>query len=701
MQDSTINLPGADKKIFRGFSLGQEVSNHVRKLIDSDPTDPASFVAVKRSSGQITLARVEHPFPTTPPGYLRVTVSLDGAWKNVPLELVWAIENNITCPVRVGAPPPADLYVAPSQQTRFLTREVILEARTAGLWVVAVVGGEIVLDMKCAGEIFRVECSLRPVEQIDYAMSYRWQGIAGGELKKGDSPVGFVHTVREVPNTFWVDYINHLDDKELIPYVIQNMGEVYCKTKVWPQYLLEIGDPPLKMNTSSDEFPLNMWQSDKVSRLSVIHGICMMRAASRGWMWQELAFSKRPDKFPSLFGMLLYYLVVLGSDMFRHTIEGLDCSLSTQDPSGSASLPTANSLKDFLFSTLRAWHDLSGVSSSRVQTEMMSFIRDEKFLPAELDSISRALEEARKTLLENPASMVRSALANMSNLNITKTEDLYHASFGVILSKVGLSRASPEEQRAWIAAAAQASSSPSFPLQYSIAQLTPCPVSNLFDDALAWAVKKSPASDHHSGQFVLFNRDGAAYLADSIPFYKSHGNFLKAERARCLQLLMFQPRIAIAAHSYTVQGAVVRLSGATLMGPMQTSFWGGAAERGQVLENLRPLSGVQLSLDALMTRPRLKSMSDIRAWTSWEGGLYLSFRRSPSSSFNPISGWSHEADLISPGFPFEMKDGEFVKINVRDHFSLATQPCHFTISASGSGFPSVSSPPPPATVPSL
>ena len=540
--------------------------------------------------------------------------------------------------------------------------------------MVAVLGGEILLEMTCAGEIFRVECSMLPVEQIDYAMSYRWQRIDGCELQEGDSPAGFVQTVREVPKSFWVDYINHLNDKKLIPYVIQHMGEVYCRTKVWPQYLLEVGDPALNITIASNPgFEGNLWDWDgKVSRLSVIHGICMLRAATRGWMWQELAFSRRPDKFPSVFGMLLYYLVVLGSDMFSHTLE-IDSGWgwSTSSPKPSLLDTCTEALKKFVFQTLRAWHGFSDLVSTNAKFDTMKFICSEDFPPAELDHISRVLEAARQKLLENPASMVRSALSNMSNTNITKTDDLYNASFGVLLNKVGLSQASPEDQRAWIAHAAKAISSPSFPLEYSIAQLTPCPVSSLFGDILAWAVKKSPASLFQSGQFVLISRDGTAYLADSRPFFHP-GSSVKHLKYRWKHLLRFQPRIAIAAHSYTVEGAVVRLSGATLMGPMQgggvspDSILGGREfagipERGQVLDNLKPLYGVQLSLQALMTRPRLKSMFDIMAWTKLETFRCQS-SQNESSAMIMEPGLSHETDLISPGFPFEMKDGEFVEI---------------------------------------
>ncbi len=62
-----------------------------RPGVDAGRLAVGDLVGVQRSSGAVTVGRVEAPAADTPPGMLHVTLAAGGAWKHVPPELLFAL----------------------------------------------------------------------------------------------------------------------------------------------------------------------------------------------------------------------------------------------------------------------------------------------------------------------------------------------------------------------------------------------------------------------------------------------------------------------------------------------------------------------------------------------------------------------------------------------------------------------------------
>ena len=71
--------------------LGQDLSRYVLSQVNIFEIRAGSFVGVKRSNGNITLGLVKLSDPKTPPGLVRVHLSVEGAWKDVRPEMLFSI----------------------------------------------------------------------------------------------------------------------------------------------------------------------------------------------------------------------------------------------------------------------------------------------------------------------------------------------------------------------------------------------------------------------------------------------------------------------------------------------------------------------------------------------------------------------------------------------------------------------------------
>jgi len=68
--------------------IGDDVTQHA--VINLDPSQllVGALVGVRRSDGRVTVGRVD---PQSQPGFVHVTLSLDGSWKDVPLDYLYAL----------------------------------------------------------------------------------------------------------------------------------------------------------------------------------------------------------------------------------------------------------------------------------------------------------------------------------------------------------------------------------------------------------------------------------------------------------------------------------------------------------------------------------------------------------------------------------------------------------------------------------
>lgn len=64
------------------MTLGQEMSHIGRRALKLSELRLGSLVVAKRSNGTFTAVRVSLPSESTPPGFLRIILSHDGAWKD-------------------------------------------------------------------------------------------------------------------------------------------------------------------------------------------------------------------------------------------------------------------------------------------------------------------------------------------------------------------------------------------------------------------------------------------------------------------------------------------------------------------------------------------------------------------------------------------------------------------------------------------
>ena len=82
-----------DPGSYSGFQpdLGYDVTHCALSNANPVKLTAGTLVAVRRSDGRVTVARVEHALSTTPPGFVHVTLALDGTWKHVHLNDLFSL----------------------------------------------------------------------------------------------------------------------------------------------------------------------------------------------------------------------------------------------------------------------------------------------------------------------------------------------------------------------------------------------------------------------------------------------------------------------------------------------------------------------------------------------------------------------------------------------------------------------------------
>ena len=64
--------------------LGSDVTRCALKIANPVNVTVGTLVGVRRSDGRVTVARVDPALSTTPPGFVHITLTSDGSWKDVP-----------------------------------------------------------------------------------------------------------------------------------------------------------------------------------------------------------------------------------------------------------------------------------------------------------------------------------------------------------------------------------------------------------------------------------------------------------------------------------------------------------------------------------------------------------------------------------------------------------------------------------------
>ena len=84
--------------------VGSDVTHCALKIANPVNVTVGTLVGVRRSDGRVTVARIDPALSTTPPGFVHVTLTSDGSWKDVPFidlySLPSAFEQVISIPCR-------------------------------------------------------------------------------------------------------------------------------------------------------------------------------------------------------------------------------------------------------------------------------------------------------------------------------------------------------------------------------------------------------------------------------------------------------------------------------------------------------------------------------------------------------------------------------------------------------------------------
>ena len=72
------------------LALGMDVTGRASRELNPRPKAVGAFDGVKRSDGRVTVARVELPLPSTPPGFFHVSLDSSGLCKDVPTDHLYS-----------------------------------------------------------------------------------------------------------------------------------------------------------------------------------------------------------------------------------------------------------------------------------------------------------------------------------------------------------------------------------------------------------------------------------------------------------------------------------------------------------------------------------------------------------------------------------------------------------------------------------
>ena len=294
-----------------------------------------------------------------------------------------------------------------------VTIERIREERAKNKWVTFDKNGEYMIQAPYANSYMLIPISFCHIDDIKHVLSYRWAGAWGQSLNENDAPVDFLCI--SATEKVWVDYLNHLNDKELTKGVIENMGNLYCSRPVHAKYLYDF----------AADFGKKQLDSKGLSRL--------LACLTRGWIWQEIAFTG-PEVTPpdAQVVSLLVELIKTGSEVVRCLIDN-----GFEEPKQQ----NVNEVIKFAIDTLWRARNLADNESA------YEFFIEDKDLNQDL--IQEAIEvvkgfrldndndnesEERDEQLTNRLTMkVLAAMDNLENANFTKVEDSFCASFSTLL----------------------------------------------------------------------------------------------------------------------------------------------------------------------------------------------------------------------------------------------------------------------------
>ena len=97
-------------------TLGIDVTGSASRGLNPGSITVGILVGVKRSDGRVTVARVDHPLPSTAPGFVHVTLDSAGSYKDVPMDQLYTICLGAHIPWTGGSG--AHARIAPVQSAR-------------------------------------------------------------------------------------------------------------------------------------------------------------------------------------------------------------------------------------------------------------------------------------------------------------------------------------------------------------------------------------------------------------------------------------------------------------------------------------------------------------------------------------------------------------------------------------------------------
>lgn len=232
---------------------------------------------------------------------------------------------------------------------------------------------------------------------IKHVLSYRWAGAYGQPLhSSNDAPIDFLRISSS--ERVWVDYLNHMNHDDLKLSVIENMGNLYASKPVYAKYLHDF-------STAVDREGLSK----------------MLSCITRGWIWQEIAFTG-PDVVPEHAEdvRLIVELIKTGPEIVRGIIHNGYFEPKNKD---------VNEVIKFAIDVLWRARNLADNESAYV-----FFIQEKDANRAIINEAIDQVIRYRESNGVHPIEMkLLAAMDNLENVNFTKVEDAFVASFSTLL----------------------------------------------------------------------------------------------------------------------------------------------------------------------------------------------------------------------------------------------------------------------------
>jgi hypothetical protein len=270
--------------------------------------------------------------------------------------------------------------------------------RARSLWIVYCRQGKYRLVMPYRGLKVLVPCDICADQDGFHVMSYRWKGLDEADHCEGCAPLAFTSGDIVPDVRYWVDYMNHLDDPRLKIGVIQQMGLLYANKKVYAKYLHDYVHSP-------EGF------------------LVLINCLTRGWVWQEIAITD-DDVMPTQSDRvrLLIEMVKTGSEIVRGIV-----------PNGYGhpnSKPSMHEIVKFGADALWRARNL-GRNEAAIRLFVRDYERYEELLGQAADYVRNIRTKHGDVMMIN----LLAAFDNLENVNFTRKEDGFHASFSTFMAK--------------------------------------------------------------------------------------------------------------------------------------------------------------------------------------------------------------------------------------------------------------------------